>query len=43
MKQAMEGHVIYADTDFFIALLKPSDWLKKSTEKNPLRVSHLYL
>ncbi len=25
--------MIYADTDFFMALLKPSDWLKKSARK----------
>jgi len=25
--------VIYADTDFFIALLKPNDWLKKRAEE----------
>ncbi|MEX2684266.1 MAG: type II toxin-antitoxin system VapC family toxin [Candidatus Sigynarchaeota archaeon] len=25
--------MIYADTDFFLALLKPSDWLKKNAER----------
>ncbi len=25
--------MIYADTDFFVALLKPSDWLKKAAER----------
>jgi len=25
--------VIYADTDFFLALMKESDWLKSSAEK----------
>ena len=24
---------LYADTDFFLALLKPSDWLKEKAEK----------
>ncbi|WP_297065723.1 PIN domain-containing protein [Thermococcus sp.] len=25
--------MIYADTDFFLALMKPNDWLKKNAEK----------
>jgi predicted nucleic acid-binding protein len=25
--------VIYADTDFFLALLKPTDWLRKKAKK----------
>ncbi|NJE47031.1 type II toxin-antitoxin system VapC family toxin [Thermococcus sp. GR7] len=25
--------MVYADTDFFLALLKPSDWLKESARK----------
>ncbi len=25
--------MIYADTDFFIALLKPTDWLKDKAKK----------
>lgn len=25
--------MIYADTDFFLALLKPNDWLKKNAKK----------
>ena len=25
--------MIYADTDFFLALLKPNDWLKENAKK----------
>ncbi len=30
--------MIYADTDFFLALLKPKDWLKQGAER--LLVEH---
>jgi len=34
METGFEGiGVIYADTDFFLALLKPSNWLKRNAEK----------
>ncbi|AHL23834.1 hypothetical protein BD01_2246 [Thermococcus nautili] len=25
--------MVYADTDFFLALLKPNDWLKENARK----------
>lgn len=32
-KDAAKLSMVYADTDFFLALLKESDWLKASAEK----------